>query len=121
MARGKDRKVWNEDLARACENRYEMDVRNGMREQFIWKEGAQQIKAIRGDIIAYSTGRVVNLPTNKLKKTVLNLCMDIIQGRKTVVPEGYAEVTQGPAPQGNPFEQTHISSRSRRGEALTPS
>lgn len=97
-------KVWNEDLILACQSRYEMCVRNEQRQQYIWREGAVQIRAARGDIYTFATGRVVNLPQN-LKKTVHNLCMDIIQGRKNVLPDGYAAVTQQEALPGNPFER----------------
>ena len=70
----------------------------------MWREGAVELRAVRGDIYTFATGRVVNLPQN-LKKTVHNLCMDIIHGRKNVFPDGYAAVTQEEAPPGNPFDR----------------
>jgi hypothetical protein len=97
-------KVWNEDLVLACQSRYEMAVRNEQQQQYLWREGAEKIQAVRGDIYTFSTGRVVNLPQN-LKKTVHNLCMDVIQGRKNVLPDGYAAARQQDVPPGNPFER----------------
>lgn len=79
MPRAQDRKVWNEDLVRALTSRYEMAVRQEKRDQFLWRDGAKQIEAVRKDIYTFSTGRVVNLPQN-LKKRVFELCMDVIQG-----------------------------------------
>jgi hypothetical protein len=107
MPRAQDRKVWNEDLVRALTSRYEMAVRQEKRDQFLWRDGAKQIEAVRKDIYTFSTGRVVNLPQN-LKKRVFELCMDVIQGRKEVLPHGYAqEMTSIPAgqQQENPFER----------------
>jgi len=104
MPRAQDRKIWNEDLVLACRSRLEMAIRSEDRRQFMWRDGAQKIEAVRKDIYTFSTGRVVNFPKG-LKTTVYNLCMDVIHGRTEVLPAGYAEVTQGPQPQGNPFDR----------------
>ena len=111
-----DRKVWNEDLVNACQSRYEMAVRSGDRRQFMWREGAEKIKAIRKDIYTFSTGRIANFPPQNLKKTVLNLCLDIINGKKEVVPRGYAEMMQ--RSQGNAYvEHPYLKQIKARGGA----
>ena len=50
---------------------------------------------------------VSSISHKNLKKRVFELCMDIIQGRKQVLPDGYAQVmTSIPGQQqGNPFER----------------
>jgi hypothetical protein len=55
----------------------------------LWRAGAEIIEGVRKDIYVFSTGRIVNLPEDKLKKTVLQLCRDIIAGVKLVLPDGF--------------------------------
>jgi hypothetical protein len=105
MPRARDAKVWNEDLVRACEARYEMAVRAGDRRQFMWREGSQTIQGVRKDIYTFASGRIVNMPEKGLTKTVRALLEAVIRGQTEILPDGYAEaIAQGAKPAGNPFE-----------------
>jgi hypothetical protein len=64
-------------------------LQQGRQQQFLWRVGAETIESVRKDIYVFSTGRIVNLPEAKLKKTVLQLCRDIIAGVKSILPEGF--------------------------------
>lgn len=95
MAKPKDAKVWNEDLVAALEARYQQSLREGKRNAHTWQKGMGQIAAVRKDIYRYSSGRIANLPTDKLSKTVLRLCEDIIGGVKNVYPDGHVPSNGG--------------------------
>jgi hypothetical protein len=64
-------------------------LQQGRQQQFLWRDGAHIIQAVRTDIYTFSTGRIVGLPEAKLTKTVLQLCRDIIAGVKPILPEGF--------------------------------
>jgi hypothetical protein len=90
MPRPKNAKVWNEDLANALQSRQLLAQRLGKRNEHLYRDGYNAIVAVRNDIYCFSNGRVVNLPQN-LKKTVFNLCMDVIRGVQEIYPDGYYE------------------------------
>jgi hypothetical protein len=64
-------------------------LQQGRQQQFLWRAGAEIIESVRKDIYVFSTGRIVNLPEARLKKTVLQLCRDIISGVKPILPDGF--------------------------------
>lgn len=89
MPRPADAKVWNEDLVEALRARHEQCRQQGSQRQFLWRDGAAAIEAVRQDIYAFRTGRIVGLPSN-LKKTVEDLCRAVITGQAPVYPPGFA-------------------------------
>jgi ERCC4-type nuclease len=105
MARPKDTKVWNEDLVRALKARLEQCRQQGKQQQFTWRDGAIAIEAVRGDIYMFKTGRIAGLPTG-LKKTVDELCRELIAGRAEILPPGYVPTSfadQQDHAGGNPY------------------
>jgi len=103
MPRAADAKVWNEDLVMALKAREEMARRQGKPSAHTWLQGWKAIQAVRGDIYAFKNGRIVNLPSPKLGKTVDNLCRAIIAGQAPLRPDGYVEHVVGQAVEGNPY------------------
>ena len=103
MPRAADAKVWNEDLVKALKAREEMARRQGKPSAHTWLQGWKAIQAVRGDIYAFKNGRIVNLPSPKLGKTVDNLCRAIIAGQAPLRPDGYIEHVVGQAVEGNPY------------------
>jgi hypothetical protein len=108
MPRAKNAKVWNEDLVRALRAREEQGRQQGSQRQFLWRDGAAAIEAVRTDIYVFqSSGKIVGLP-RKLSKTVEEECRGIIQGHRPILPEGYIPITMEDrrlVPQGNPYDQ----------------
>jgi hypothetical protein len=93
MPRGKNTKVWNEDLVTALRAREDLCRQRFSVRQYAWRDGAVNIAAVRQDIYQYkSSGKIVGLPRN-LTKIVEEECRDIIEGRKPVLPEGYVATT----------------------------
>lgn len=95
MPRAAHTKVWNEDLVAALRAREDLARRQGKQQAHLWCQGRKTLEAVRGDIYAFKNGRVVNLPSQKLKTTVDNLCRNIIAGREPLRPPGYLEHTVG--------------------------
>ena len=88
MPKPADAKVWNEDLVEALRARQEQCQQNGSPRQHLWRDGAAAIEAVRQDIYAFRTGRIVGLPSN-LKKSVEETCRKIIQGSEPIYPPGF--------------------------------
>lgn len=98
-------KVWNEDLCKAMQIRQEQCQILGKQQQYMWRDGWREIQQIRNDIYKFSTGRIVNLPTTKLNKTVLKLCEDIINEKESIIPTGYLQTNVDNLDQSvNPFD-----------------
>lgn len=89
MPRAKDAKVWNEDLVLALRAREEECRQRCSVRQYLWRDGAKAVEAVRRDIYQYNTsGKIVGLPQD-LNKTVDEECRAIIGGSKPTVPRGY--------------------------------
>lgn len=131
MPRPRDAKIWNEELNQALQAREDVARRQGKRTALLYSEGRRAIEAVRQDIYTFSNGRIVNLPSTKLKKTVDNLCRAIIDGTEPVLPPGY--IAHEPAPgmqnaqtqqqrmliQGNPYQNDpYLNSIKKRGGAF---
>jgi hypothetical protein len=118
MPRPKDSKVWNEDLILALQAREEMARHGGKRNHLAWKEGRQQIEAVRNDIYTFKNGRIVNLP-NKLKTTVENVCRCIIAGTEPVLPAGYVPPQERQTNGENPYlNHPYLKNIKKRGGAF---
>ncbi|KAL7576230.1 hypothetical protein ACA910_013711 [Epithemia clementina (nom. ined.)] len=100
-------KRWNEDLVMALLAREEM-ARQRREHHKLWQDGAQEIGRVRDDIYVCKTGRVVRLPTQKLKKKVEELCRKILAGDEPVLPYGY--FAGGNARENHPYLK-HIKTR----------
>jgi hypothetical protein len=87
------KKVWNEDLIMALRAREEQARQQGKQRQHLFRAGAATIESVREDIYMFSTGRIVNLPTKQLTKTIDDLCRKIIAGTEPVFPAGYVAGT----------------------------
>jgi ERCC4-type nuclease len=92
MPRGKDTKVWNEDLVTALRSREEQCRQRFLQRQYLWRDGAVAIASIRKDIFRYKTGKIVGLPRT-LTKCVEEECRSIIEGNRPLLPEGYIPTT----------------------------
>ena len=93
MPRGKDTKVWNEDLVTALSSREELSRQQFSQRQYLWRDGATAIALIRKDIYQYkSSGKIVGLPRN-LTKSVEDECRAIIEGTSPILPVGYVPTT----------------------------
>jgi len=93
MPRGKDTKVWNEDLVTALRSREELSRQQFSRRQYLWRDGATVIASIRKNIYRYkSSGKIVGLPRN-LTMCVEDECRAIIEGTSPILPEGYVPTT----------------------------
>jgi ERCC4-type nuclease len=91
--RGKDTKVWNEDLVIALSSREELCRQQFSQRQYLWRDGATAIASIRKDIYQYkSSGKIVGLPRN-LTKSVEDECRAIIEGTSPILPVGYVPTT----------------------------
>jgi ERCC4-type nuclease len=92
MPRGKDSKVWNEDLVTALRSREELCRQRFSQRQYLWRDGAAAIASVRKDIFQFKTGRIVGLPRT-LTKYVEEECRAIIEGKRPLLPEGYIPTT----------------------------
>ena len=92
MPRGKDSKVWNEDLVTALRSREELCRQRFSQRQYLWRDGAAVIASIRKDIYQFKTGKIVGLPRT-LTKCVEDECRAIIEGNRPLLPEGYTPTT----------------------------
>lgn len=96
MPRAKDTKVWNEDLLVAMRSREELCRQRYSERQYLWRDGARAIQAVRQDIYQ-SSGRfpsIVGLPNKGLSKLVEVECRAIIMGKKPILPEGHVPTTR---------------------------
>jgi len=118
MAKPKDAKVWNEDLVKALDARYQKAQREGKSNVHLWRTGRDKILAVRKDIYKFRTGSIVNLPNN-LKITVRRLCEDVMNGVKEVYPDGHVPTSQGHASIENP--STPLSNATRPTTATSGS
>jgi len=110
MPRPKNARVWNDDLEKALEARYQKCLREGKRDSHLWRTGLEQIRAVRKDIYQFQTGRIANMPTN-LKKRVDRLCEDVIRGVTNVLPDGHVPTNGGDATfEGNDVTSDHTIS-----------
>ncbi|KAI2494278.1 crossover junction endonuclease MUS81 [Fragilaria crotonensis] len=89
MPRAKDTKVWNEDLTLAFAARAQQALAEGKSSTIGWNKAAEIIQAVRKDIYKAKTGRIYNLPENKLGKNALALAHDIMSGNKSIIPDGH--------------------------------
>ena len=119
MGKPKDAKIWNEDLVKALDARYQKAQREGKSNVHLWRTGRDQILAVRKDIYMYRSGNIVNLPNN-LKKTVQRLCEDVIRGVKSVYPDGHVPTNQHQASAGGGNPSTPVSSAARVPESNNP-
>jgi hypothetical protein len=88
MPRGKDTKVWNEDLVEACRAREAQCRQQGKARQHLWRDAAAKIESVRADIYAFKNGRLVNFPKIK-SKTADDVLRRVILGLEPVHPPGY--------------------------------
>jgi hypothetical protein len=88
MPRGKDTKVWNEDLVEACRAREAQCRQQGKARQHLWRDAAAKIESVRADIYAFKNGRLVNFPKIK-SKTAEDVLRRVILGLEPVHPPGY--------------------------------
>lgn len=66
----------------------------GKQRQFTWRDGANEIEKVREDIYQFKTKKIVHLPSNKLSKTVDELCRKIINGTEPVLPPGFVPTSE---------------------------
>jgi ERCC4-type nuclease len=92
MVRPSDAIVWNEQLVQALRYREDQSRRQGKRSALQFSKAIVELESVRGDIYAFRNGRVVNLPSQKLSKTIDGLCRRIIAGQEPVLPPGYVPV-----------------------------
>lgn len=105
MPRGKDAKVWNEDLVEACRAREAQCRQQGKARQHLWRDAALKIEAVRSDIYAFKNGRIVNFPEIK-SKTAEELLRRVVLGLEPVYPAGYVAAAAAAASahgSGNPY------------------
>ena len=88
-------KVWNADLAHACEVRVWYHMSKGSSKEFMWRKAHQAILAVDKEIRQFSSGRVVNMP--KIKEvTTLHELEAIIRGEKAIVPPEMQQAAEPP-------------------------
>ncbi|KAG7362999.1 ERCC4 domain containing protein [Nitzschia inconspicua] len=93
MSRTKNPKVWNEDLVLALRSREEQCRQRCSVRQYLWRDGAKALEAVRRDIYqCQKSSKVVGLPTG-LNKTVEEECRAIISGSKPILPSGFIPTT----------------------------
>jgi hypothetical protein len=86
MPRAQDTKVWNEYLVVALRARQEQARQGFSSRQYLWRDGAAAIEAVRQDIYQFkSSGKIVGLPRT-LTKCVEEECRAIIDGMEPVLP-----------------------------------
>lgn len=89
MPRAQDTKVWNEYLVVALRARQEQARQGFSSRQYLWRDGAAAIEAVRKDIYQFkSSGKIVGLPRT-LTKCVEEECRAIIDGMEPVLPHDY--------------------------------
>jgi len=117
--------VWNEDLIRALRARHQQCQSQGKQRQYTWRQGAEVIESVRQDIYVCKTGRIVGLPTDKLTRTVDDLCRKLIAGTEPVIPPGWVDpgsIDAGGANgnnNGNPyFDDPYLKRIKSRGGAM---
>jgi hypothetical protein len=88
MTKPKDAKVWNEILTAGLQARADQARAQGRQTQYVWRDGAAAIQAVRGDIYCFANGRIVGLPLG-LKVTVDNEARAIIRGERPIFPPGW--------------------------------
>ena len=91
-----NKKVWNEDLVKALEARHQQAWQEQRQAQYMWRDGAKTIEAVRKDIRLTSTGKIYNLPTQDAKKfckTVYEECVKIVKEEAPIYPPGFAPLS----------------------------
>ena len=102
----KEDDIWNERLVKSLQARADQKRQQGSPQFVGFQQAADKIKAVRKDIYAFKTGRVVNLPQQGLSKSIYDLCQKIIAGQEPELPPGYVATLPEDAHSNNPFE-TH--------------
>ena len=119
MPRSKDTKIWNEDLVLALRAREEQCRQRCSVRQYLWRDGAKVLAAVRRDIYQYkSNGKIIGLPSNDLNKTVDDECRAIIEGTKPILPVGYVPTTtmEEQIMASSSTSSTNYSSKNFRGK-----
>ena len=83
MPRGRDTKVWNDDLVRACEARNNAALSRQSRVQFQWQKARDIIKLSRKEIYITSTQKIRNMPKD-LSDTVRAELENIMRGHPII-------------------------------------
>ena len=62
MPRARDAKIWNQDLAAACDARLRIAQANGSQSEFAWRKARDDINAMSQEIyVTKSSGNIIHL------------------------------------------------------------
>ena len=103
MPRARDAKIWNQDLAAACDARLRIAQAKGSRNEFAWRKARDDINAMSQEIyVTKSSGNIIHLdkvidPTKQ--KAIYQDLVKVIEG-KADVGDGNAGGVGTPAGRG---------------------
>ena len=103
MPRARDAKIWNQDLAAACDARLRIAQANSSRSEFAWRKARDDINAMSQEIyVTKSSGNIIHLdkavdPTKQ--KAIYQELVKVIEG-KAQIGDGNAAGVGTPAGRG---------------------